>query len=60
MIEDRTGGHGSKRFILLPEKEIFSYKVSPDLSGREKLGKHHPVTEGNNGDLKCLKISTYH
>jgi hypothetical protein len=55
MIENRTGGHGRKRFILLPEKEIFPYKVFPDLPRRGKLGKHHPVTEGKNGDTTCMK-----
>jgi hypothetical protein len=55
MIEDRTGGHGSKRFILLPEKEIFPCKVFPDLPGRGKLGKHHPATIVDNGDTTCMK-----
>jgi hypothetical protein len=53
--EDRTGGHGRKRFILLPEKEIFPCKVFPDLPGRGKLGKRHPATIANNGDTTCMK-----
>jgi hypothetical protein len=55
--ENRTGGHGRKCFILLPEKEFFPCKVCPDLSGREKLGKHHPaIAEKTGKEIQtCMK-----